>query len=196
MSEEEYVTWSAGDKGTEWVDGKVIVKMSVEEAHDVLQAAIRSAAEDLVTQRGAGQVRGPEFAMRLELKDRVVRRNPDVLFVAAAHSDRLTRSALRGACDLAVEIVSEESRNRDYRDKYAEYEEAGVREYWIIDPRYETIDLYRLNATLGKYEQIDAGADGALRSLILDGFWLRSKSVFVEPLPRARQFMTWWGLLA
>lgn len=193
MSEDEYVAWSAGEKGTEWVDGKVVVKVGVEEAHDVLQRAIANAVEELALRRG-GQVRGPDFTMRMKLANRTARRDPDVLFVSAANLDRLSRTKLEGPCDLAIEIVSEESRNRDYREKFAEYEEAGVQEYWIIDPRYEAIDLHRLDPATRKYVQIDPDAEGKLRSQVLDGFWLHAKSIFVDPLPRALQFMKWLGL--
>ena len=71
------------------------------------------------------------FQMKLSL--RPSGREPDVLFI----SERLRllqNNYLDGGADLAIEVISPDSRTRDRRDKYQEYEQAGVREYWIIDP--------------------------------------------------------------
>lgn len=55
-------------------------------------------------------------------------------FVAEEHLDRLQEMHLEGPADLVVEIVSPESRLRDRGEKFAEYELAGVSEYWLLDP--------------------------------------------------------------
>jgi len=82
--------------------------------------------------------------------------------------------------DLIVEIVSAESRDRDYRDKYLDYQSAGVTEYIIIDPAYQTIDLHRLEG--GKYVPV-VPENGALSSSVLPGFVLRAEWLKQSPLP-------------
>jgi Uma2 family endonuclease len=52
-----------------------------------------------------------------------------------------------GAADIVIEIVSLESAQRDYGEKFHEYEQAGVREYWIIDPLKSEARFYRLNSS-------------------------------------------------
>ena len=47
-----------------------------------------------------------------------------------------------GAPDFCIEIVSDSSRKRDYGIKMQKYMNAGVREYWIVDPKRETILCY------------------------------------------------------
>ena len=49
-----------------------------------------------------------------------------------------------GAADLCVEVVSPESVTRDCREKLTEYEQAGVREYWLIDPFRTQARFHRL----------------------------------------------------
>jgi len=56
------------------------------------------------------------------------RRSPDIIFIAKQHLSNLRETYLEGPPDLIVEIVSWESQSRDRRDKYLEYQAAGVRE--------------------------------------------------------------------
>lgn len=60
---------------------------------------------------------------------------PDLFFVAAANLGRLTVDRLNGPADLVAEIVSKDSVTRDYREKFLEYQEAGIPEYWVIESR-------------------------------------------------------------
>src|SRR5437773_9356811 len=59
---------------------------------------------------------------------------PDVAYVRAGRAHLIGEMAMKGGPDIAVEVVSRESRNRDYGSKKLIYEKSGVREYWIIDP--------------------------------------------------------------
>ncbi len=69
---------------------------------------------------------------------------PDVIVVCdpAKISDR----GCEGAPDLAVEVVSPSSRQKDYLIKTLAYERAGVREYWIVDAACEQVAVYRFEA--------------------------------------------------
>src|SRR5689334_11489142 len=64
------------------------------------------------------------------------------MFISETNRGRIRRTVVEGAPDLIVEIVSPDSQNRDRRDKYLEYGDAGVREYWLIDPLSQTLDAY------------------------------------------------------
>jgi Uma2 family endonuclease len=58
---------------------------------------------------------------------------PDIAFVSGKAVDRIHRGYVEGPPDLAIELVSPDSVTRDYEKKFALYEKAGVKEYWIID---------------------------------------------------------------
>ena len=62
-------------------------------------------------------------------------REPDVFFVSNAHFNSIPAQRVNGAPDLIIEIISPESTSRDYDEKFDEYQDAGIGEYWIIDPR-------------------------------------------------------------
>lgn len=99
-------------------------------------------------------------------------REPDLLFIAREHPGRLTPQRLSGPADLVVEVVSESSAARDRNDKFFEYQEAGIPEYWLIDPHAgkERVDGYRLTAD-GKYLAILPDERGRYHSTMLPGFW-------------------------
>ncbi|MGB5982528.1 MAG: Uma2 family endonuclease [Nonlabens sp.] len=65
---------------------------------------------------------------------------PDIC-VICDHS-KLTEAGCTGAPDLIVEILSGSTAKKDYNEKFNLYEENGVKEYWIIDPRSQTIETF------------------------------------------------------
>ena len=109
-------------------------------------------------------------------------REPDLLFVASANLDRLKPTYLDGAADVAVEIISSESINRDRGEKFVEYESAGVLEYWLIDPIREQADFYQLGAD-DRYHPVLPDSEGIYRSEVVEGFWLRVSWLWEDPMP-------------
>jgi Uma2 family endonuclease len=106
---------------------------------------------------------------------------PDLIFVAAENSVTITQTEIDGAPDLVVEIVSPDSVERDWRDKYFEYEKAKIREYWVIDPLSKRFQMYCLNAK-GKFVAQPL-EKGILKSNVLPKFWLKAEWLWQEPLP-------------
>jgi Uma2 family endonuclease len=67
---------------------------------------------------------------------------PDLLFVGRARLAQLEERFVRGAPDLAVEVLSPSTRSRDLTIKRRVYRQFGVGEYWIVDPARETIEIF------------------------------------------------------
>ena len=70
-------------------------------------------------------------------------REPDILYLRAADDGRRGERFWTGA-DLVMEVVSPDDPARDHATKRNEYAEAGIAEYWIVDPQDETITVLRL----------------------------------------------------
>jgi Uma2 family endonuclease len=68
---------------------------------------------------------------------------PDLIFLSRERSHLLTSKNLRGAPDLAVEILSPSTRSRDMRLKRDVYARTGVLEYWVVDPDDDSVTVHR-----------------------------------------------------
>ncbi len=68
---------------------------------------------------------------------------PDIVVVCKPE-EKLTPERIVGAPDLIVEILSPATAKRDQTVKYRKYEQAGVREYWLVDPDKERILVYQM----------------------------------------------------
>jgi Uma2 family endonuclease len=103
---------------------------------------------------------------------------PDIVFIA---EDRLeiVRKVIHGPGDLAVEVISLGGRNRDRIDKRDLYEQYGIKEYWIIDPEAQTIEVLHLDN--GRYRLLmRATGDQKAASSLLPGFETTANAIFTE----------------
>jgi Uma2 family endonuclease len=82
--------------------------------------------------------------LRLRLWSEKIR-EPDLIFLADAADPRRQNAYWTGA-DLVIEVVSPDDPQRDLVTKRSEYAQAGIPEYWIVDPQAETITVLRLEA--------------------------------------------------
>jgi len=167
MTYEEFLAWADEDTLAEWVDGEVVMYSPASRQHQNLADFLTSVLRAFVEQHHPGVVLSAPFQMKLEQG-----REPDLLFVAGEHVERLKETYLEGPADLVVEIVSPESVGRDRGEKFYEYEQAGVPEYWLIDPLREQAEFYQLGAQ-GRYRMVMPEEEGMYHSAVVPGFWLR-----------------------
>jgi Uma2 family endonuclease len=172
MSYEEFLAWAGEDIHAEWVDGEVIVYMTAKPIHQITLGFLYKLLSLFVDLFDLGKV----YVAPLEMKVKGISsaREPDIFFIAKTNLNRLTEDRLAGPADLIIEIISEDSISRDRDDKFKEYCEAGVPEYWIIDPRpgKQRADFYHLDET-GRYRLFATEDDGQVKSYVLSGFWLK-----------------------
>ena len=65
-----------------------------------------------------------------------------ILLFKYPYLDILTERGCDGAPDWVIEVVSKNNASHDYVTKLMQYQKAGVREYWIVDPEEQTIQVY------------------------------------------------------
>ena len=171
---EEFLRCYEGESA-EWVDGWVYPMSPVGREHQRIGLFLASLLQEWAEARQAGEVFYEKFQMRLPTAGR----EPDVLFVRSEHLDRLAETYLDGPADLAIEIVSAESKGRDRGEKYFEYERGGVQEYWLIDPERQVAEFYQLQAD-GLF-RVAEPESGIYRSRELNGFWLRVDWLWERP---------------
>lgn len=132
-----------------------------------------------VEEKDLGKVYGSRVALRLDDHNGP---EPDLMFVRKQRLHLVKRGHIAGPPDLAAELVSPDSIERDYEKKRRLYEEAGIPEYWIVDEIEEKVTVLRLDAH-GKYREVRP-KKGILRSQEVDGFWLRTERLWQNPRPR------------
>jgi Uma2 family endonuclease len=179
MTEEEFVAWCDSDTWAEWVDGEVILMSPVNFEHADINGFLYTLIRTFVDEHDLGKTVTEPFQIRFARQRR--RRSPDIIFVSRGRSEIIKRQHVDGAPDLIVEVVSPESQNRDRRDKFLEYQTAGVREYWIIDPVSKTVDVYTLGR--GKKFQQIAGKE-SIPSVVLPGFAIKPEWLWRAKLPK------------
>jgi Uma2 family endonuclease len=170
MTWEEYLAWDFEDCQAEWVDGEVIVMPPVRLDHQFIAGFLYRLLFDFVERHSLGVVLQPPT--RMYLQSRPSGREPDVLFVASAHASRLKETSVDGPADLAIEVVSPESEERDRATKLVEYEAGGVLEYWLVDPLRKQTYFYVLGED-GLFHLAPISADGIYQSTVLEGLRLK-----------------------
>ena len=181
MAYEDFLAWAGEDLHAEWVDGEVSIYPPAGNRHQItLQFLL--VILDLYNQFfRLGEFLMAPYQMKLPGGSG---REPDILCVKREHADRVTERGVDGPADLVIEIVSDDSMTRDRVEKLEEYEQYGVPEYWIIDPRAKRprADFYQLDER-GQYQPVPIGLDGIYRSKVLPGFWLKVDWLWEEKLP-------------
>lgn len=144
----EQGSWSEADylwltEGTnhlvEVTDGFIEVLPMPTQRHRAILAFLFLAFRELIQPRG-----GKVFFSPLRLRTRTGKfREPDLLLLCSADDPRRHDAFWDGA-DLVLEVVSPDKPERDYVTKRADYAEAGIPEYWIVDPQTETMTVLQL----------------------------------------------------
>lgn len=178
-SYEEYLRIPQDGHLVEWVNGEVIHHMPPKPAHQFLADFLTAILKLFIEYYELGKVVSSPIEMKCTPEGNS--REPDILFLANEHLDRVGEARIEGPADLVIEIVSDDSVARDFDEKFVEYQECGIPEYWIIDPRprRQRTLFYRLNEA-GEYEQAYP-EEGVYRSKVITGFWLRLDWLWETP---------------
>lgn len=102
---------------------------------------------------------------------------PDLLFISKNRLNIIHEKNVQGAPDFVLEIISPGSEKRDRIEKKSRYEIFGAQEYWIVDPKHETITVMLLS---GKQYQIQGifKKEDTVKSSAIHGFKLHLKDIF------------------
>ncbi len=187
---DEFFDWCRGYEKirVEWVDGEVVIMSPVDIDHCRLKNFLSGILRIFAEEHDHGLVFGSMFICRLQTETREVARMPDIFFLAADRSNLLKPTYLDAAPDLVIEIVSPDSIDRDYREKYHDYESGGVREYWLIDPLSNQMKVWTRGAESGKFQPL-LETNGQFSSTVLPGFFLRPEWLWREPLPKVMEIL-------
>ncbi|NBH33411.1 Uma2 family endonuclease [Clostridiaceae bacterium] len=153
----------------ELIDGQIYYMSAPSRIHqEILSFLHLEIGNYLRSQNGSCKVYTAPFAVKLFSEDDRNVVEPDVSVIC--DPNKLTDRGCTGAPDWIVEIVSPSNSSHDYVRKLNLYMDAGVREYWIVDPLSRKIFVYHL-------EEIDFKADAytlqdKIKVNIYDDLWI------------------------
>lgn len=103
---------------------------------------------------------------------------PDLIFLRAGREPRAGDASFQGAPDLVVEVLSPSNQRYDRKIKLEAYQDAGIQEYWLVDPMARTVVIQALGRN-GRYAEFARGGEEEMvRSRVLEGFSLRVADLF------------------
>ncbi|WP_345242692.1 Uma2 family endonuclease [Nibrella saemangeumensis] len=159
----------------ELLDGELVKKKAPTPAHQRVARKLTLALDAFISQNNLGEL---FFAPVDVFLDDTNSPQPDLVFVATANEAIVTDNGIEGVPQLVVEIISPTSVVRDRFTKKDLYERFGVKEYWIVDPSNQEIEIYTLNNE--RYELLSAASvlEGELKSAVPDDLVLDVKTLF------------------
>jgi len=160
----------------ELLEGELIEMVSPTSRHQRISRQLFTALNTHCAAHDLGEV----FYAPLDvILSRTIVVQPDLLFISKARRAELIGERITGAPDLVIEILSPATSARDFNQKRKLYARHGVKEYWIVDPDDETIEVQRLQgnvfSTVALFEK-----GQTLTSPMFEGLNVDVGQVFVE----------------
>ncbi len=122
----------------ELINGELFMSPAPSLIHQVVSSNLNDLLKAYARKTGGFAAYSP-FDVYLDNKNVF---QPDLLFLKKQNLSQLFERGLKGAPDLAVEIISPSNSFKDRNQKKNLSQKFGVKEYWIIDPGNKTIEIY------------------------------------------------------
>ena len=137
---DDYYNRIPDERRVELIDGVIYDMTAPTSRHQMIAGFLYNQFFKYVSDRqGSCMPMISPLDVQLDCDDRTMVQ-PDIALIC--RDERITKKGIYGAPDFCIEIVSDSSRKRDYGLKVQKYMNAGVREYWIVDPKREKIVCY------------------------------------------------------
>jgi Uma2 family endonuclease len=162
----EFLDWLAPGVHADLLDGERFMHSPVSLRHADLLNFLDRLLGSYVELKDLGKLYREVVAVRLSARNVFL---PDLAFFTSEQVPRLGATFALEAPALVVEALSEWSADRDVGPKFAEYEHAGVREYWVLDPETLAHRFYRRE---GEILVEFALGEKVIRSEVVRGFWV------------------------
>lgn len=170
-TESDYFALPETNRIVELSDGKVVIPDMPTTSHQYAVVEFCAHLRAFVREHNLGHVLVAPLPVRL-WHGKI--REPDVVFLSREHEDRRGEE-FWGVPDLVTEVISPRTphssgtESTDRNKKFQEYAEAGVQEYWLVDPAQRVIEVYSLRE--GAYHSVGRWVWGeTARSDLLPGF--------------------------
>ncbi len=135
---DHYATLPDDGQRYEIVDGVLYMAPAPNRWHQNAVLEIAAYLRTYVKLPHHGEVYIAPFDVQLSTRTIV---QPDIMVILNKNFDKIKDARIVGAPDLVVEVASPGTVTHDRREKYDAYEQAGVSEYWMVDPATQTVEV-------------------------------------------------------
>ncbi len=170
---EDYIKIS-DDKRYELMNGELLMTPSPIPNHQRISGKLEFMVRKFITENNLGEVFYAPCDVYLDNENVV---QPDILFISKERLGIIGEKNIQGAPDLVIEIISENSVYRDMVQKKRLYARFGVKEYWIVIPDEEEVEVYILEEGIYQLCNTFTGVD-TLESPLLKGLRIGLKDIF------------------
>ncbi|MCL2494195.1 MAG: Uma2 family endonuclease [Oscillospiraceae bacterium] len=175
---EDYLSWE-GDQRWEIIDGRAYMMASPSEVHQDISVELTAQFRAFLRGKPCKVFHAP-FDVRLfpgsTKKHEKALVQPDLLVVC--DPSKLDGSRVNGAPDLVVEILSPSNQRYERLIKFQKYFQAGVREYWVVDPVEKLVQVFLLEEK--RYFVMAYGATDVLPCTVLPGLEIPLRDIFSD----------------
>ena len=176
---EEFMTLpEGGPYRYEIIDGELFMTPSPNTRHQEISKNLLRIIDVFLLDNPLGKVFSAPYDVVFS-QDPLQVAEPDLVFVSKAHASIITEKNIQGVPDLLIEILSPGTAATDRRVKRTLYERFGVPEYWIVDPKAEAVQVFRLSD--GRYGTgLECRKEDSLDSPLLLGLSIPLSKVFPD----------------
>ena len=178
LTYEDYLLFPEDGQRHEIIDGEHYVTPSPNLRHQELVGRLHLAIGNFLTEnRHLGRLFLARLDVVLSRYDVV---EPDLLFVAGDQLGILTEKNVQGPPALVIEVLSRRTRKRDAQIKRRLFERSGVREYWLVDPELDLVQVFQSaeQGVMVRVAELTAEAREVLMTPLLPGWALPLETFF------------------
>ena len=146
LTYQDWLRYPDGGRQYELFQGELVMVPAFAIHHQRISRNLGFQLITFLQQKGLGEVFDAPIGVKLSEYDVV---EPDLVVVLAENAHRIGEQVIEGPPDIVIEILSPESAAQDQGRKRVLYEQAGVREYWLVDPETASIEVLSLKG--GQY---------------------------------------------
>lgn len=180
----DFIDWLEPGRQADLIDGEINMHSPVSIRHAKLLNFVDRLMAGFVEAHDLGEVFREVVAVRLSSRNVFL---PDLAYYQKQRLNLIKETAIEGAPDLVVEVLSQRTADRDVGVKFAEYEQHGVNEYWVLDP--ETL-AHRFYAREGELLVEFAYREPTIRSTVIPGLFLQREWLDPAKLPKVRDCLS------
>ncbi len=178
----DILAWE-GNERVEIINGEIFLMASPFRVHQEINGELFRQLANFLEGKKCRVYAAP-FAVRLFEKDGDNPEDVDTMvepdITVVCDKDKLDKHGCKGAPDMVIEILSPSTRRHDRLVKLGLYQQAGVREYWIVDPENKSVQVFLQDGSSFLKIHEDYGREDIAKVNVLDGCFIELSKVFSE----------------